>query len=139
MTIQLSTLVRNARLDAVEVQAGVSPKLRLYSGAQPANCAAARTGTLVAEITLPADWAANAANGSKTLAGAWAGVGAAAAGTGTVVGHFALMDNAGTTCHMQGKVGATGDGTADLTLDNVNVAQNQAVNITSWTLTDANA
>lgn len=138
MSVQLSIPVRNARLDAIEAAAGPSPKLRLYSGAQPANCAAARTGTLVAEITLPADWAAAAANGIKTLAGAWAGAGGAGAGTGTAIGHFALMDNAGTTCHMQGKVGATGDGTADLTLDNVNVAQNQAVNITGWTLTDAN-
>lgn len=138
MPIQLSTPARNARLDAIEATAGASPKLRLYSGAQPANCAAARTGTLVCEIALPADWAANAANGSKALAGAWAGVGAAAAGAGTNVGHFALMDNAGATCHMQGSVTATGGG-GDLTLDNVNIAQNQAVNITSWTLTDANA
>jgi hypothetical protein len=138
MTVQLSVAVRNARLDAIETAAGVSPKLRLYSGAQPANCAAARTGTLACEITLPSDWAANASAGSKALAGSWAGAGAAAAGTGTTVAHFALMDNAGTTCHMQGTVTVTGGG-GDLTLDNVSIAQNQAVNVTSWTLTDANA
>jgi hypothetical protein len=138
MTVQLSVAVRNARLDAIETTAGTSPKLRLYSGAAPANCAAARTGTLICEIALPSDWAANAASGSKALAGTWSGTGAAAAGTGTTVGHFALMDNAGTTCHMQGSVTVTGSG-GDLTLDNASVAQNQAVNITSWTLTDANA
>jgi hypothetical protein len=138
MTIQLSVPVRNARLDAIETAAGASPKLRLYSGAQPANCAAARTGTLVCEIALPADWAANAANGAKALAGSWSGTGAAAAGTGTAVAHFALMDAAGTTCHMQGSVTVTGGG-GDLALDNVSIAQNQAVNVTGWTLTDANA
>jgi hypothetical protein len=138
MTVQLSVAVRNARLDAIETAAGVSPKLRLYSGAAPANCAAARTGTLACEIALPSDWAANASGGSKALAGSWAGAGAAAAGTGTAVAHFALMDNAGATCHMQGTVTVTGGG-GDLTLDNVSIAQNQAVNVTSWTLTDANA
>lgn len=138
MTIQLSVAVRNARLDAIETAVGASPKLRLYSGAPPANCAAARTGTLICEISLPADWAANASAGTKAQAGTWAGTGAAAAGAGTAVGHFALMDSAGTTCHQQGTVTVTGGG-GDLTLDNVNVAQNQAVNITSWSLTDANA
>lgn len=138
MTVQFSVAVRNARLDSIEATVGASPKLRLYSGAPPANCAAARTGTLISEIALPADWAANAANGSKALAGSWAGTGAAAAGTGTVVGHFALMDNAGANCGMQGTVTLTGQG-GDMTLDNTNIAQNQAVNITSWTLTDGNA
>lgn len=138
MTIQFSVAVRNARLEAVEATAGTSPKLRLYSGAPPANAAAARSGTLISEIALPADWAANAANGSKALSGTWSGTGAAAAGTGTVVGHFALMDSTGATCHMQGTVTSTGQG-GDLTLDNTNIAQNQAINITSWTLTDGNA
>jgi hypothetical protein len=138
MTIQLSVAVRNARLDAIETAVGVSPKLRLYSGAQPTNCAAARTGTLICEIALPSDWAASASAGVKAQSGTWSGTGAAAASTGTAVGHFALMDSAGTTCHQQGSVTVTGGG-GDLTLDNVSVAQNQAVNITSWTLTDANA
>jgi hypothetical protein len=139
MAQQFSVAVRNARLDAIEAAIGASPKLRFYSGAQPANCAAARTGTLLAELALPSDWMAQAANGSKAFAGSWSGAGAAAAGAGTNIGHFAIMDAAGTTCHHQGKVGATGDGTADMTVDNLNLAQGQAISVTAFTLTDGNA
>ena len=139
MAQQFSVAVRNARLDAIAAAIGASPKLRFYSGAQPANCAAARSGTLLAELALPSDWMAQAANGSKAFAGSWSGAGVAAAGAGTNIGHFAIMDAAGTTCHHQGKVGATGDGTADMTVDNLSLAQGQAISVTAFTLTDGNA
>ena len=139
MAQQFSVAVRNARLDAIESTIGAAPKLRFYSGAQPASCAAARTGTLLAELTLPSDWMAQAAAGSKAFAGGWSGAGAAAAGAGTNIGHFAIMDAAGTTCHQQGKVGATGDGTADMTVDILSLAQGQAISVTAFTLTDGNA
>lgn len=139
MAQQFSVAVRNARLDAIEAAIGASPKLRFYSGAQPASCAAARSGTLLAELALPSDWMAQAASGSKAFAGSWSGAGAAAAGAGTNIGHFAIMDAAGTTCHHQGKVGATGDGTADMTVDNLSLAQGQAISVTAFTLTDGNA
>lgn len=138
MTVQLSVAVRNAMLDAYEATIGTAPKLRMYSGAIPANCAATRTGTVLCEITLPSDWMSNASGGSKTLLGTWAGTGAVAAGTGTVAGYFALMDSTGTTCHEQGTITVTGGG-GDLTLDNTTIASGQAVNITSWTDTGGNA
>ena len=99
--IQLSVAVRNARQDAIESTIGTSPKLQLRTGAPPANCAAAATGTLVREITLPSDWAAAASNGSKDKAGTWTDNSAGAEG---VVGHYRMVDNAGTTCHEQGTV-----------------------------------
>jgi hypothetical protein len=138
MAQQFSVAVRNARLDAYESTVGTAPKLRFYSGAQPANCAAARSGTLLAELTLPSDWMAAAASGAKAMAGSWSGTGAAAAGAGTNIGHFAIMDSAGTTCHHQGSVTVTGGG-GDMTVDNINLAQNQAVSVTGFTLTDGNA
>ena len=55
MAIKYSTAVRNAQLDAIETTIGVSPKLRILTGTAPANCAAAQTGTLLAELTLPSD------------------------------------------------------------------------------------
>lgn len=134
MTTQLSVAVRNARLDVIETTAGTSAKLRFYSGAKPADCATARSGTLLCEIALPSDWEANASGGVKTMTGSWAGVGAVAGDAG----HFALMDSAGTTCHMQGSVTATGGG-GDLTLDNISIAVGQAVAITSWVMTEGNA
>lgn len=138
MTMQFSVGVRNARADATESTIGTTPKLRYYTGAQPANCAAARTGTLLCEIALPSDWMAAAANGIKAMAGTWSGTGAAAAGAGTNIGHFAIMDAAGTTCHWQGSVTVTGGG-GDMTVDNVNLAQNQAVSVTGFTITEPHA
>ncbi len=134
MAIQLSVLARNARLDAIEVTAGATAKLQLRTGAQPADCATAASGTLLAELTLPADYLAAAATGAKSKSGTWSGTGAAA---GTAA-HFRIVDNAGTTCHLQGTVTATAGG-GDMTLDNTSIAVAQAVTINTFTLTDANA
>jgi hypothetical protein len=60
MTVQQSVTVRNAKLDAVETAIGVSPVLKIRTGAPPANCAAADTGTVLATCTLPSDWMAAA-------------------------------------------------------------------------------
>lgn len=134
MAIQLSVTARNARLDAIETTAGATAKLQLRTGAQPATCATAASGTLLAELTLPSDWMAAASAGAKAKSGTWSGVGAAA---GTAA-HFRIVDNAGTTCHLQGSVTATSGG-GDMELDNTSIAIAQAVSITTFTLTDANA
>jgi hypothetical protein len=134
MSMQLSVAARNARLDAIETTIGASPKLRLLSGSAPADCATAQSGTLLCEITLPADWLANASTGTKAKSGTWSGTGAAA---GTV-GYFRVVDSTGTTCHLQGTVTATGGG-GDMTLDNTSIASAQAVTVNSFTLTEANA
>lgn len=132
MAIQTSDAVANARLDVIETTVGASGKLQLRTGAQPANCAAADAGTLLAEISLPADFWSNAASRAKTLLGTWQ-VAAVAAG---VAAHFRLKNNAGSTCHMQGSVG---QGTGDLQLDNTNIANGQTVTITAFTLNEPNA
>jgi hypothetical protein len=102
MGYQLSTTVRNARLDTVESTIGTSAQLKVRTGAPPANCAAADTGTVLATMTLPADWMAAAAAGSKALSGTWQDASADATGT---AGHFRIYDSAGTTCHVQGTAG----------------------------------
>lgn len=133
MVMQLSVAVRNARLDAIETTIGVSPTLEIRSGAPPANCAAADSGTVLATLTLPADYLANAASGSKVLAGTWQDLLADASGT---AGHFRVK--AGVTTHIQGTVTQTGGG-GDMTLVNVILAVNQQVDVTSFTLSDGNA
>lgn len=133
MTFQLSTAVRNAQLDAFESTVGVSAKLQMYTGAPPANCAAAATGTLLLTQTLPSDWMSNASAASKGLSGSWTGAGSAA---GTA-GYFRIVDNAGTTCHGQGTITATGGG-GDMTLDNTSIAVSQTVNVTSFNLAAGN-
>ena len=138
MSIQYGTTLRNNQLDQIEATVGTSAKLRLYSGTIPANCAAAITGTLLCEITLPADWMNAASGGTKTLLGTWAGTGAAGAAGGTTATHFGIWDSGASTRHVQGTVTITGGG-GDLTVDNPNIAQNQSVTISSFTITAANS
>jgi hypothetical protein len=85
-------------------------------------------------MTLPSDWMAAASAGAKAKSGTWTGTGAAA---GTAA-HFRIVDNAGTTCHMQGTVTATGGG-GDVTLDNAVIAVSQVVTANSFTITAGNA
>lgn len=132
MAIQLSVTLRNARINAVESTIGTTPKLQIRTGAQPANCASADSGTLLAELDLPSDWANAASSGASTLAGTWTGT---ASGTGTAA-HFRLKDSSGTTTHMQGSVG---QGTGDLSLDNTSIVSGQTVSVSTWTTTDGNA
>jgi hypothetical protein len=101
MALQLSVAARNARLDVVETTIGTAPKLRLYTGAPPATCVTAPSGTLIREITLPSDWMNVASGGSKTLLGSWTDSSAGTAGT---AGYYRIYDSAGTTCHEQGTV-----------------------------------
>lgn len=133
MTLQLSVRARNASLDAIETVIGATATLEIRSGAAPASCAAADSGTVLVTIVLPSDWASAAANGAKALLGAWSDLAADAAGT---AGHFRLK-GAG-VCDMQGTVTGTGLG-GDMTLDNTNIAVNQQVSITSFTLTAGGA
>lgn len=135
MALQYSVTVRNAQLDAVETTVGTAPLLRIYSGSAPANCAAAASGTLLAEATLPSDWMEAASSGSKALSGTWQDASANATGT---AGHWRLYDSGGTTCHAQGTVTETGGG-GDMTLDNTSIASAQSVTITSFTITAGNA
>lgn len=134
MAVQLSVSVRNARLDSIETTISTTPVLKLFTGAQPANCAAANSGTELYTETLPSDWMAAADTGAKAKSGTWQNVGIAAGNAG----HFRIYASDGTTCHIQGSVTATGGG-GDMTLDNVNIAVDQSVTITGFTLTDANA
>lgn len=134
MALQYSVAVRNAQLDAVESTIGTAPILIFRTGAPPANCAAADTGTLLDTFALPSDWMAAASSGSKAKSGTWT-ISGDAAGT---IGHFRIKDSTGTTCHIQGTVTATGGG-GDMTMDNVVIAVSQAGTVNTFTLNAGNA
>jgi hypothetical protein len=133
MAIQLATSTRNARLDAIETDAGVSAIMKIRTGAQPADCGTADSGTVLATLNLPSDWMAAAAAGAKAKSGTWQDAAADAAG---VAGHFRVYKTDGTTCIIQGSCGI---GSGDLQLDNTNIAVGQVVTVTGFTLTDGNA
>lgn len=135
MAIQLSVAVRNARLDAIETTVGTSAVLKIRTGAAPANCAAADSGTVLATLSLPSDWMAAASSGSKAKSGTWQDASADASGTAA---HWRLYASDGTTCHAQGTITATSGG-GDMELDNVVLAAAQSFSVTTFTLTDGNA
>ena len=136
MTVQLSIPVRNARLDAIEADIGVSPVMEIRSGAAPADCATADSGTVLATLTLPSDWMAAASSGSKAKSGTWQD--ASADDTGTAA-HFRIYDTASPrVCHMQGTITATSGG-GDMEVDNVAFAAGQQFTVSTFSLTDGNA
>lgn len=132
MSVQYSTAVRNAMLDVIESTIGTAARLKFFSGAVPANCAAADPAGLLATIVCPSDWMNAASGGTKTLLGSWS---VAASGSGTAIS-YRIYDSAGSTCHEQGTVGTSG---TDIVLDNNVMAATQVVTITAKTITAGNA
>ena len=111
---------------------GPTAQLKFYTGSMPANCATAASGTLLATLTLPTTEEAAPSSGVAAINSTWSGT-ASAAGT---IGYFRILDNTGTTCHMQGTVG---QGTGDMSFDNNVVAVGQTLQVTTFTITEGNA
>lgn len=130
MSIQFSTAIRNALLDAIETAGGTSPFLDLFNGTLPANCAAANAGTQIASGQLPSDWMAAASSGSKQKTGTWQTTGVSGAGAGTVAQYWRLFASDHTTCIAQGSIGPASNPTQTGTW---------SANSTSVTLSGSNA
>ncbi len=137
MAIQLRATIREARLNAIETTGGGSVALKVFTGAQPADCTQANSGTDLVTMNLPADWMNDAAAGAKTLKGAWSGT--ASAGAGATPGHFRIYNSQatmdGTTCIIQGSCAI---GSGDLSFDGT-ITSGQTVTVSTFTLTDGNA
>lgn len=133
MTHQYSGAVRDARNNVIQTTIGTLANLYLYSGAEPANCAAADPTGLLATLSLPSTWL-GASSGGVMAKGAivWSGT-ATAAGTAA---SYRIKDSGGVTCHVQGSVGI---GTGDLQLDNTNIALGQTITINTYQITDGNS
>lgn len=132
MALSYSTALRNAQLDAVTTAVGASGLLRIYSGSRPANVAAAITGTLLAELTCNATFAAAASSSVLTLNAITQDSSANATGTAT---HFRLLTS-GATAVIDGDVGTSG---SDLNLTTTSITATQPVQVTSFTITAGNA
>lgn len=131
MTIQLSVAVQDAMLNAIETAIGVSAVVKLRSGAQPANCAAADSGTVIATFSLASDWMAASSSGSKAFSST--PLDDPSADNAGTLAHYRVYASDGTTCHMQGTITATGGG-GNMTVDNTVVTAGQDVKITSWSI-----
>ncbi len=129
MPYQFSTRARNAAVDAIEGVIGTSGILQIRTGAVPANCAAADTGTALVTINLPANPLSDAVAGAKALLGSWVDASADASGDLTSNGHFRFY-GAGGICDWQGTCGGPGSG-RDMILDSAVITAGQQVTILS--------
>jgi hypothetical protein len=126
----------DAVVDLIDVGSGETEgKLRIYAGAQPADADSAPVGDLLCEIDLaqPAFGAAASTGTATALGVPLSGVGTAAASTGTAAQSFRIVDRDDATI-LDGAVTGSGGG-GELELDNVSIAEAQAVSITALTYT----
>lgn len=134
MAVQLSVTVRNDCLNQLETTIGTSPTMEIRTGAAPANCAAADTGTVLATLTLPSNWLTDASSGQKTISGTWQDLSCDASGT---AGHWRIKQ--GATCHMQGNCSNPGGG-GDLEITpNTTVTLGASFTVNTFTLTGGNS
>jgi hypothetical protein len=127
MTFRYGATLRNNQISQIQTSVGSSGTLKIFSGAEPASCAAADPAGLLATIVLPSTFLTSSA-GVTTIAGSWT-VAASAAGTAAC---FRMYDGS-SVCHLQGNV------TTDLVLNNTSIASGQTVTVTSFTVTAGNA
>jgi hypothetical protein len=134
MALQYSVTLRNAQLDQIETIIGASPILNLRTGAAPADCATANSGSLIATINFstPSDYFAAAGSGAVAKSGTWSNT--SAGGTGTIQ-HFRFHASGG-TCHMQG---TCANSAADMNFDNNVVNAGQTITISTFQITRGNA
>lgn len=126
MTVQWSVALRNAILDQVTTSLGGSWKLKIRSGAQPADVATASSGTVIATFT---PTATAAASGAKAYVTGSPTASAAAANAGGSM-HYELTTS-GDVPVERGTVTVTGGG-GDMTIDNMTIALNQTITITQF-------
>lgn len=129
MAISINAASQDFGGDAIltDLEAGT---FNIYGGTAPADAKAAQTNNAIATGTTP-NFNAHSGNAGADMASTAALTGTVDAGAGTAATHFRLTSVTGV---IQGTVTATGGG-GDITLDNVNIADGQTVNITSLTFT----
>ncbi len=125
MAFQEGVLLRNSKLNAINTNLGATSTLKIFSGAEPANCAAADPSGTLATMNLPASPFAAASAGAIALAGTWS---VAASGAGTAASY-----DSSANCAFQGNC------TTDLVLNNTNIASGQTVTVTSFGITSGNS
>ena len=126
MTFQYGVTLRNNQVAQIQASVGASGSLKIFSGAEPTNCAAADPAGLLATITLPATFLTSS-GGVTTIAGTWS---ASASATGTAQS-FRMYDGSA-VCHVQGNT------TSDLVLNNTSITSGQTVSVTSFSVTAGN-
>lgn len=127
MAFQYGATLRNNQVAQIQTTIGGSGTLKIFSGAEPANCAAADPTGLLATIALPSTFLTSS-GGVTTIAGTWS---VAASATGAAAS-FRMYDGSA-VCHVQGNT------TTDLVLNNNSITSGQTVTVTAFSVTAGNA
>jgi len=137
---QLDASVRSARVLALLAELGETPVLELWGtkdGLMPADTRAPALGTLVARTRLKAGWMRLPVNGASEMAAPWTLKGARGVAP-TQVSYFRMYRDGLPRCLLQGDVKLTMFD-ATMTINALRVEEGQAIEITRFTIEDANA
>lgn len=133
--LKLSTLLKNATLDAFTAQIGAAALIDIYDGTQPASPdTAVTTQNKLATLTGGTPFAPGAAGGILTANAINNGTGLAAAGTGKTATWFRVSTSGG-VAKFDGSVANAG---ADMNINNTSIATGQTVSVSSLTVTAPN-
>lgn len=132
MALQFSTACLNGRANAITTAVGNGGFLEIFTGAAPASCGTATSGTKLCSLPLGTPFAAGAGGGaiSPTLPTTQ---NALASGT---AGYWRIFQSDDATCVLQGSVGTSG---ADLNLNTLALVSGGPVQITAFTITEGGA
>lgn len=130
MAIQYSLGHRTAAMATLNTDIGINAVIKVFTGAAPANCGTADTGTLLVTFAGNAGGFGSAVSQVLTASAVAA---ATAAGTGTA-GYFRIYPAAATTTNavVQGTCGLSA---SDMILTNTSIVSGQTCNFTSLTVT----
>lgn len=136
MPVRFPAELRASRADAIATRAGNGALLRLYSGAQPADCeTAVGSQVLLAELTCGTPFAPSSVAGVLTVGAITQDASANADG---VASFFRIVQSNGTTVVMDGSVSAVGGG-GDLQLASTRILTGQPVQVSPFVWTEGNA
>ena|ERR1700675_126156 len=133
MAIQYSTTHRTNNVGDISTQAGATACLLIYTGAPPANCGTAASGTLLATLTM-SNPIGSASAGVLTMSA----ITAAATGNAGTAGYWRICtSSAGTTVIAQGTVVVSG---GDLNFaGGIIWTLGETIGVTSFTITASGA
>ncbi|HEX3587796.1 MAG TPA: hypothetical protein VH024_17485 [Candidatus Angelobacter sp.] len=123
MTINYSYQLRTNKVAQTQLTIGGSGVMKIFSGVEPSNCAAADPAGLLCSINLPATFM-QSSGGIGTLVGRWTGVGIAVGSAAS----FRIYDGSG-ICHIQGNV------VTDLVMASTAITVGLPVTVTGFSVT----
>jgi hypothetical protein len=137
MTVRLSTGARNAILDSgLNTLFDGDGAIDIYTGSQPASANDDVSGTLLATLTLSADWIGAASSGTSTLAAITSDTNVDASGTAGWFRIYDVSEGVGGSSTTKKRIdGAVGTSGSDLNFNTTSFVAGGTAAISSFTIT----